>query len=158
MQTAGRIAHNILLYQTPLQTIGMKLLMLIFERNNNIFSMHIFSYFTVNTVTIVSTLLLQKRITAFEYHNSVFYSLPWIITGSQICQQDRTNLIDTTIPIITGFNVHLSTLLQFSQLCYPRKWTMSTLLPSYNWLFKHGNQGYKLHIAHMYNRDILFSL
>ena len=158
MQTAGRIAHNILLYQTPLQTSGMKLLMLIFERNNSIFSMHIFSYFIVNTVTIVSTLLLRKRITAFEYHNSVFYCLSWKITGSQICQQDRINLIDTTIPIITGFNVHSSTLLPLSQLCYPRKWTMSTLLPSYNWLFEHGNQGYKLHIAHMYNRDILFSL
>ena len=139
MQTAGRIAHNILLYQTPLQTIGIKLLMLIFERNNNICSMHIFPYFLVNTVTIVSTLLLQKRITAFEYHKSVFCCLSWKITRSQICQQDRINLIDTTVPITTGYNVHSSTLLPFSQLCYPRWWTMSTLLPSCNWLFKHGN-------------------
>ena len=158
MQAVGRIAHNILLYQTPLQTIGIKLLMLIFERNNHMFSIHIFSYFIVNTVTIVSTLLLQKRYPTFEYLNSVFYSLYWKITGSQICQQDILNLMYTTIPITTGFNVYLSTLLPFSQLCYPRKWTMSTLLPSCNWPFKHGNYGYKLHIAYMYSRDILFSL
>ena len=71
MQAAGRIAQNILLHQTPLQTIGIKLLKLIFETNNHIFSIHIFSYLIVNIVTIVSTLLLKKRNTAFEYHNSV---------------------------------------------------------------------------------------
>ena len=158
MQAAGRIAHNILLYQTPLQNIGVKLLMLIFEWNHHIYSIHIFSYFIVNTVTVVSTLLLKKRYIAFEYHNSVFYCLSWKFAGWQICQQDRINLIYTTIPIITGFYVYLSTLLPFSQLCYRRKWTVSTLLPSCNWPFKQGNYGYKLHIAYMYSRDILFLL
>ena len=50
--------------------------MFIFERSNDIFSINIFPYFIVNTVTIVSTLLLQKQYKAFEYHNNVFYCLP----------------------------------------------------------------------------------
>ena len=132
--------------------------MFIFERSNGIFSINIFWYFIVNTVTIVSTLLLQKRYKAFEYHNSVFYCLSWKITGSKICQHSRINLACTKIPITTGFNVYSSTLLPFGQLCYPRKWAMSTLLPAYNWPFHHGYYGYKLDIAHMCSRDILFSL
>ena len=75
----------------------------------------------------MSTLLLQKRYKAFEYHNSVFYCLSWTITGSQICQQSRINLTCTKIPITTGFNVYSPTRLTFGQLCYPRKWAMSTL-------------------------------
>ena len=99
------------------------------------FSINIFSYFIVNTITIVSTLSLQKRYKAFEYHNSLFYCLSWKITGSQICQQSRINLACTKIPITTGCNVYSSTLLPLGQLCYPRKWAMSTLLPTYNWPF-----------------------
>ena len=66
------------------RTIRMELLF-ISERSNNILSTDIFSYFIVNTVTIVSNLLLQKGYTAFEYHASVFYCLSWKIIGSQIC-------------------------------------------------------------------------
>ena len=158
MQTVGRIAHNILLYQTQLQTFGIKLLMLIFERSNHIFSINIFSYFIVNTITIASTLLLQKRYTAFEYHNSVFYCLSWKKYWVTNLSTRKNNLIYTPIPVTTGFNVYSSTRLPFSQLCYPRIWTMSTLLLACNWPFKQGNYCCKLNIAHMYSRDILFSL
>ena len=45
---------------------------------------------------------------------------------------------------------YFSTLLPFSQPCYPMKWTMPTPLPS---LFNRRNYGYKLD---MYSRDIFF--
>ena len=65
MQAAGWTVHDILLYQTPLHTIG-KSLRFIFEIHNHIFSMNPFSYFIVNPVTIVSTLLLENRYTALN--------------------------------------------------------------------------------------------
>ena len=103
-------------------------------------------------------MLLKKQYAAFEHHSSVFGCLSWKITGSQICLQSRINLVHTQIPINTGSYVYSSTLLPFGQLCYSRKWAMSTLLPSFNGLFFCGNYGHKLDIAHMYSRDILFSL
>ena len=57
------------------------------RKENNIFSIDIFSYFIVNTVTIiVSVLLHQRRYTAFEYNNSVPYCLSWKIIWLQIYQ------------------------------------------------------------------------
>ena len=123
--------------------------MFIFERNNEIFSINIFSFFIVNTITIASTVLLKKQYTAFEHHSSVFCCLSRKITGSQICLQSRINLVHTKIPINTGSYVYSSTLLPFGQLCYSRKWVMSTLLPSFNGLFYRGNYGYKLDIAYV---------
>ena len=100
-------------------------------------------------------MLPQKRYyKAFEYHNSASYCLSWKINGSQFCQQSRINLAYTKIPITIDLNVYSSTLLPFGQLCYPIKWTMSTLLPSYNWQSHCGNYGYKLGIAHMYSRTV----
>ena len=95
MQAAGWTVHDILLYQTPLQTIG-KSLRFIFEIHNHIFSMNTFSYFIVNPVTIVSTLLLENRYTALNTRK-----MSRKVTGSQIDQQGRINLIYTTIPITT---------------------------------------------------------
>ena len=87
-----------------------------------------------------------------------FHCLSWKITGSQICQQNRINIVCTKIPITIGFNVYSSTLLPFGQLCYPKKWAMSTLLPAYNWPSYRGYYGYKFDIAHMCSKDIFCSL
>ena len=95
MQAAGRTAHDILLYQTPHQTIGMKSLMFISERNNHILLMNISSYLIANTVTIENLL------------------------GHRFVKQGRINLIDTTIPMTTAFNVYSLTLLPFSQHLLP---------------------------------------
>ena len=43
MQAAGRTAQNILLYQTPLQTVGWNYYCFLSVRNNHIISVYIFS-------------------------------------------------------------------------------------------------------------------
>ena len=132
------------------------MLMFISDRNDHTFSTNMFSYFIANIVTIVSTPLLQKRYTAFEYHSNVCFCLSWRITGSQVCQQGRVSLFQTAKQITTGCNVCSSTLLPSSQLCYPRKYTMSTVLSSCNWIFNSWNYGYELDIAYLFSRDIWF--